>query len=588
MNHLLRVTALLLLLCVGCKKEGRPEGSLRPAQGGKYYGGIFRVNETGELSSLDPVRINDVTSAHIAQNIYDNLLQFDEHLRLQPDLAHRWEVSADGLEYTYHLRNDVWFHDNPCFPDGKGRKFTAHDVKYSFTRNCDARAKTKSYDYFRGKVQGVDDFYEASRKDDEENPVKVKEVTGFIVENDTTFKVRLTAPFAPFENYVGLTAMGIHCREAVEKYGEDYGQNPVGTGPFSFVRWQPDRDLTLTRNSRYWKFDEVGNRLPLLDGIRFSFLKDDKLQLLEFAAGNLEESYRIANEFFGDIVDENKNPKGVWAKYTLLHVPAISTQFYGFLTTSKEFNDKRVRQAFNYAVDRKRIIKYVLRGQAYGPAEHGLVPPSMPEYPTSTVKGYSFDPLLAKRLLAEAGFPNGKGFPTVTLQLNSGGGRNVSVAEAVQNMLMEHLNVKVELLQVEFAQHLEAIDHGRTPFYRLGWVGDYPDPETFLNLYNGKLVPKDGGISPINAVRYVNPRYDAMLQRALAETDHTKRMNLYRDAEQIAISDAPMLLLFNDEDYRFVQPYVRDYRNNSMDQRPYRYIWFDPAAIPALKKGQQL
>lgn len=581
MKHLMYLTALVLLACVACKKEGRPEGSLRPALGGKYQGGTFRVNETGELSSLDPVRINDVTSAHIAQNIYDNLLQFDEHLRLQPDLAHSWEVSADGLEYTYHLRNDVWFHDNACFPDGKGRKFTAHDAKYSLTRNCDARTKTKSYDYFRGKVQGADAYYEATRKANAENPSKVSGVSGFVVDNDTTFRIRLTAPFAPFENYVGLTAMAIHAREAVEKYGEDFGQNPVGTGAFAFVRWQPDRDLTLKRNERYWKFDEVGNRLPLLDGVRFSFLKDDKLQLLEFAAGNLEESYKIANEFFGDIVDENKKPKGTWAKYKLLHVPAVATQYYGFLNTSEAFKDKRVRQAFNYAVDRNRIIKYVLRGQAFGPAEHGLVPPAMPDYPTSTVKGYAFDPLRAKQLMTDAGYPNGKGFPPVTLQLNSGGGRNTSVAEAVQNMLMEHLNVRVDLVQVEFAQHLDAIDNGKAPFFRLGWVGDYPDPESFLNLYNGKLVPTDGSMSPINSVRYVNPAYDAMLQRALAETDHAKRMILYRDAEQIAIADAPMLLLFHDEDFRFVQPYVRDYRNNSMDQRPYRYIWFDASLLPA-------
>lgn len=573
------IVTLAMVVLAGCKKTGRPEGELRPALGGKYYGGIFRVNEVGELSSLDPVRINDVTSAHIAQNIYDNLLQFDEHLRLQPDLAKSWEVSVDGLEYTYHLRTDVWFHDNACFPNGKGKKFTAHDVKYSLTRNCDARTKTKSYDYFRGKVQGADAYYDASRAADAEHPMRLREITGFIVVDDSTFRIRLTAPFAPFENYVGLTAMAIHAREAVEKYGEDYGQNPVGTGPFYFVRWQPDRDLTLKRNERYWKFDEAGNRLPMLDGVRFSFLKDDKLQLLEFAAGNLEESYRIANEFFGDIVDENKNPKGVWAKYPLLHVPAVATQYYGFLTTSDAFKDKRVRQAFNYAIDRKRIIKYVLRGQAYGPAENGLVPPAMPDYPTTTIKGYAFNPALAKRLLAEAGFPNGKGFPAVTLQLNSGGGRNTSVAEAVQNMLTEHLNIRVDLLQVEFAQHLDAIDNGKAPFYRLGWVGDYPDPETFLNLFNGKLVPTDGGISPINSVRYVNPKYDEMLQRALATTDHTARMNIYRDAEQIAVNDAPMLLLFHDEDYRFIQPYVRDYRNNSMDQRPYRFIWFDAAAV---------
>jgi peptide/nickel transport system substrate-binding protein len=145
-------------------------------------------------------------------------------------------------------------------------------------------------------------------------------------------------------------------------------------------------------------------------------------------------------------------------------------------------------------------------------------------------------------------------------------------------MLAEHLNVSIELTQVEFAQHLERIDAGQTGFYRLGWVGDYPDPETFLNLFYGKLVPKDGGVSPINSVRYVNPAFDAMFEQAIGTTDHAARMDLFRQAEQIAIDDAPMLILFYDEDYRLVQRYVRDYRNNAMDKRPYKFIWFDASS----------
>jgi peptide/nickel transport system substrate-binding protein len=364
----------------------------------------------------------------------------------------------------------------------------------------------------------------------------------------------------------------------VEHYGKDFFQHPVGTGPFAFESWSPDQHLMLRRNPKYWMLDDHGNRLPLLDGVRFSFMKDDKMQLLEFQGGNLEESYRIPNEFFADIVDERKQLKGPFARFTLLRVPSVGTQYYGMLMTDPVFRDKRIRQAFNYAVDRSRIIRYVLRGQAFGPATHGLVPPALPGYPADRVKGYTFDPVTARALLAEAGYPDGKGFPKVTLQLNAGGGRNAQVAEAIQGMLAEHLNVSIELTQVEFAQHLERIDAGQTGFYRLGWVGDYPDPETFLNLFYGKLVPKDGGVSPINSVRYVNPAFDAVFEQAIGTTDHAARMDLFRQAEQIAIDDAPMLILFYDEDYRLVQRYVRDYRNNAMDKRPYKFIWFDASS----------
>lgn len=575
-----KVVAFSLLviaaLFAGCTNPGKPEGTFSPAEGGKQYGGIYRVNENGELSLLDPVRINDVTSGHAASNIYDKLITFDADLNLQPQIANSWDVSEDGRTFTYHLRSDVYFHNNACFPDGKGRLMTASDVKYSFSRVVDFRTGTKNASYFIGKVEGASEYFEATRAsfEDKSDPA-VPEVTGFRAVDDTTFVVQLVEAFAPFENYVALTSMGIHPREAVEMYGEDFMQNPVGTGPFVFVKWTPDRSLNLKRNDRYWKYDEFGNQLPFLEGVRVSFIKDDKLQLLEFAAGKLEESYRIPNEFFGDIVDENRNPKGKYAEFALLEVPALSTQYYGFLQTDEVFDDRRVRQAFNKAVDRRRIIAYVLRGQAAGPAEHGLVPSSMPGYDHDSVVGYTFDPDGARQLLTEAGYPNGEGFPEVTLQLNSGGGRNVQIAEAVQGMLMETLGITVNMLQVEFAQHLEKIDGGQAPFFRLGWVADYPDPETFLQLYYGKLVPKNGGISPINSCRFTNAVYDSLYEKAIVTNDRSARMQLYREAEQVAINEAPMLLLIHDDDYRFLQTYVRDYQNNAMDRLLLHGVWFD-------------
>jgi len=574
MNRLLLFVACCLLVA-SCTQPGKPEGALRSARGGMNYGGIYRQNETGELSSLDPCRINDVTSSHIVINIYDCLISFDNMLNIVPLLAKDRRVSVDGLTYTYVLRNNAYFHDDPCFPNGKGRRVTAQDVKYSFTRICDARSKTKSDTYFRDKVVGASAYYNATRiASSESSAPTVKGVGGFVVVDDTTFQIKLEKAFGPFEYTVAQTSMGIVPYEAVETYGENFFQHPVGSGPFRFVSWTPDRSCVLARNPNYWDVDQDGNRLPYLDGMRFTFMKDDKMQLLEFAAGNLEESYRIPNEFFADIVDENKNPKGKWAKYNLLHVTALSTQFYGMVTVLDVFRDKRVRQAFNYAVDRNRIIRYVLKGQAAGAAQHGLVPPSMPGYDADSVRGYSFNPVRAQALLAEAGYPQGKGFPEVTLQLNSGGGRNVSVAEAIQGMLKEHLNIDIKLLMVEFAQHLESIDNAKAPFYRLGWVADYPDPETFLNLYHGKLVPPLGQPSPVNSTRFQNAAFDALFEKALATSDHQARMNLYRQAEQIAIDNAPMLLIFNDEDYRFLQPYVKGHPNNSMDRLPHHRTWF--------------
>ncbi|MBL1161231.1 MAG: ABC transporter substrate-binding protein [Chlorobi bacterium] len=558
-----------------CTKQGSMIGTFRPAAGGKQYGGVYRLNEVGEMSSLDPVLINDVTSSHVASNIYDKLVGLNSRLELVPELATSWSVSADGCTYTYHLRTNARFHDNPCFPDGKGRMLTAHDVEYSLNRVCDIRTGTKNFDYFRDKVLGATEYFNATVKGhDTGTEPALPGVRGFAAVDDSTFTITLTRAIAPFENYLALSSMAIHPREAVEYYGKDFFKNPVGTGPFMFVRWEPDRQLVLRRNPYYWDTDEAGNRLPFLDEVRFSFMKDDKLQLLEFAAGNLEESYRIPNEFFADVVDENKRPKGRYSRFTLLHTPAMSTQYYGFLTTDPLFKDVRIRKALNMAVDRRRIIKYVLHGQAAGPAEHGLVPSSMPGYPYKKVQGYSFNPAAARELLAEAGYPNGKGLGPITLQLNSGGGRNVQIAEAIQSMLKENLNITVHLEQVEFAQHLKKIDQGQASFFRLGWVADFPDPETFLNLFYGKLVPKGTGISPINSTRFVNSEFDRIYEQALVTQNREQRMDLYRQAEQVAINNAPMLLIMHDEDYRFLQPYVRDYANNAMDKLMLHRVWF--------------
>jgi peptide/nickel transport system substrate-binding protein len=573
---------LLALVAGGCKQRGMPDVSaLRPAAGDRWYGGIYRVNETGELRSLDPVAINDVTSAHIAENIYDQLLYFDADLNLTCELAERWEISPDGRAYTYYLRRGVYFHDDPCFPGGKGRELTAEDVAYSLTRCCDARTGTLSADYFRGKVVGAEEFYDATREAAATGAEpRVKSVRGFRVIDRYTFRIELVEPFGPFEYYVAMNFTGIHPREAVEYYGKDFFQHPVGTGPFRFVRWTPDRECVLVRNERYWKRDSAGNRLPYLDGVRFTFVKDDKVQFLEFTEGNLDECYRIPSEFFPLVVNEQKQLRSAFRRFQLLRVPALSTQYYGMVTTHPVFADRRVRQAFCYAVDRERILRYVLKGQGGEPAHHGLVPPAMPDYPARSVVGYRFDPSKARQLLADAGFPMGRGFPAIELQLNSGGGRNQLVAEAVQSQLAEVLGIRIGLKMVEFARHLDEIDHGRAPFFRLGWIADYPDPESFLNLFYGKLVPRDSSApSPLNSTRYRNPRYDELFESARRTLDRHQRNQLFARAEQIAIADAPMVLLFYDEDYRLLQPYIRGYRNNAMDRRQYAYVWFDRDAI---------
>jgi oligopeptide transport system substrate-binding protein len=564
----------LLIFISGCDRD--EEETFTDLNGGIKGGGIYRINELENIRSLDPVGINDVVSHHVAHQIYDGLVDLDSNLQIVPQLATRHEVSEDGMVYTFHLRSDAKFHDSPAFPDGKGRLMNANDVKYSMDRICDPRTGTLGYDYYKNYVEGAQQFYEAVRSArQEDRQPDAGGVSGFIVVDDSTFQVKLTKPFGPFIYYMSLAYAYIVPGEAVEHFGKDFFQHPVGTGPFIFVDWKPDLELNLKKNQEYWDVDEHGNKLPYIDGAKFKFLKEVSQQLLEFRNGTLDECYRIPNESFREIVDENKNLTPAFSQYKLQRSPTLAIQYYGFLVPGKIFNDKRVRQAFNYAIDRDKIIRFVLNGQGYMGAIYGIVPPSMPDYPADQIKGYSFDLEKARELMTEAGYPGGRGFPEVILQINSGGDRNLQIAESIQNMLKE-IGIDIKLNIIQFAQHLDNIDAGRANFWRIGWIADYPDPENFLNLYYGKNVPDNPeDISPINSTRYRNPEYDALFERAIATTDRNERYKLYVQAEQLAVSDAPMMYIYYDEDYRLLQPYVRGYTLDPMHRVNFRYLWLD-------------
>jgi len=227
-------------------------------------------------------------------------------------------------------------------------------------------------------------------------------------------------------------------------------------------------------------------------------------------------------------------------------------------------------------VDRKSIVEYTLKGAGM-PAHYGIVPPGIKGYDSKAVNGYHYDPEKAREYLAKVGFAGGAGFPEVTLQLNSGGGRNEQVAEAVQKMLQDNLSISIRLAKLPFAQHLENIETGKVQFWRAGWVADYPDPENFLNLlYSIHIPEKLSEKSYINSVRYRSAAYDSLFRQALRTVDNDKRNLLYLKCDQQAIDDAAMLPIYYNKDYRLLQPEVRGFYHNAMDYRTLREAWFVP------------
>jgi len=576
------VIALLALAAVGCGGDTNGNDEGRAADGGKRYGGVYRLNVLrGSPNGLDPVLINSKHADDIASQLYDKLIDLNDSLRLIPELARALpEVSDDGRIYTFKLRTDVYFHDADCFPGGKGRRLTAADVRYSLTRCCDPRANTVAGWAFLDKVKGATEFntmVQAERSGTlSVGTADSVGIPGFRVIDDSTFHIELVQPYAPFI-YVLCNSLGsVVPREAVEKYREDFFRHPVGTGPFIMVEWRQDQELVMRRNPQYWGKDRQGNQLPFLDEVRWRFIKDDKIQMTEFLNGGLDESYNIPTERFGEVFDlDTKKPREAFAKYQVQSAPAMLTWFFDFNTQKSPFDNRNVRRAFAFAVDRAKIVRFALQNSPYAPAEHGMVPPVFPGYPIESINGYTFDPAKARALLAEAGYPDGRGFPRVELSIYPEP-RLRQVAEAVHEMIKTNLNVQLEIKTIDFPQLMEQSELGRLSFWGTRWYGDYPDPETYLLLFNGELIPKDPSTKSYpNSTRYFNREYIDLFKKGVATIDRQAQMAYYARAEQIAIDDAPALPLFYDMHYRLLQPWVRDCPLDGMARYDLKYVWLE-------------
>jgi peptide/nickel transport system substrate-binding protein len=570
-TFVLLAVVVLIIVAGGCARPSR-NVTTREGKGGVRLGGMYRVNMLrGNPSGLDPVIITSKLADDIAMQIFDRLITFDSNLVVQPELATSWDISGDGLRYTFHLRSDVKFHNNVCFPSGIGRKLVASDVIYSLSRCCDTRARSAAFWVFKDKVLGANEAFERSRSLDAGVALTVR---GIQAPNDSTVIITLARPYSPFLLQLSNALGCVVPAEAVNYYGKDFFRHPVGSGPFRFVSWKDDHELVLERNPEYWEVDESGNRLPYLDNIRFSFITDDKVQFQEFVAGNLEESFSIPNEIFPVLFNiETKQPRKAFP-FVIQQRPAMLTWFIDFLCTRPPFDNADVRRAFSYAVDREKLVRYVLRNAPYSAANYGITPPVMAGYNTTAIQGISFKEETAREYLRKAGYPDGKGFPEVTLSVYPEP-RLLQTAEAVQAMLTQTLNVKIKLQVIQFAQLLDMAEAGKLSMWGTRWYGDYPDVENYLSLLDGSLVPTDSTQpSYPNSTRYNNNSMNTLLAKAVATVDDSTRLKLYTEAEKIATADAPCLLLFYEMHYRLLQPHVRNYPLDAMNRMYLKRVWF--------------
>ncbi|GAB4447467.1 MAG: ABC transporter substrate-binding protein [Bacteroidia bacterium] len=542
--------------------SGHKEDS-KELPGGIYKGGFLRVNEVENFKSLFPIAVGEINSYHISSQVYEGLVKFNtSDLTIQPCIAYKWEASEDLKTYTFHLRKGVKFHDDPCFPEGKGREVTANDFKFCFEKLCTPSPDNQQFQVtFKNRVLGANELFEG----------KSKELTGVKVLNDSTLVIELVQPDPVFVQLLSMPGCFVYPKEAYEKYGQDMRIKCVGTGPFYVETLKEGEIILMKKNPNYWGKDEHGNQLPYLDGVKWTFIKEKKSEILEFKRGNLDLIYRIPVEIFPDIMGKLEEAKKRKFEFAVESSPFLSTFYMGFnMQTNPVLKKKEVRLAFNYAIDRDKIANFTIQGEGTA-AKYGMVPYyetfEKEGYDYKNVGGFTYNPQLAKDLLAKAGYPNGKGFPEITLHINSGGGdRNILVADVVKKMLEENLNIKINIQVTTFPEHIENTASGKADFFRYAWIADYPDPESFLILFYGKNTPTSlQEKSYVNMFRYVNPKFDSLFEVSKRISDSKERMRVLSLAEKEVMLDPPFIPIFYDDNFLLEQNNVKNIPSNAIN-----------------------
>jgi ABC-type transport system substrate-binding protein len=529
----------LFLLLFSCRQN--PD-----KQSGKN---VFRYNQPEALSSLDPAYARNQANIWATTQLYNGLVALDDSLKPSPALAASWQVSPDGKTYTFHLRQDVYFHDHPVFPAGRGRRVTASDFVYSFKRILEPGTASTGSWVFKGKVL-------------EDVKGNVSD-TCFKSLNDSTLQIHLKEPFIAFLEILSMPYCFVVPREAARYYGKDFRENPVGTGPFVFKWWDEGNAIVLHRNPRYWKKDPKGQRLPYLDAVQISFINDRKIEFLTFQQKKLDFLSGIRGSSKDLILNKDGTLQEEFAeKFNLQKKPYLNTEYIGFQLDPRNLaqdnpalRDKRVRQALNYALNKKELVVY-FRNNLGIPGHSGMVPPSLPSYDEKQVRGYAYNPGQARTLLQAAGYHPGH---PLQLTLNTVS-EHREIAEFMQKKWSE-VGVVVDIRISQAAAHQEAVDNGRSAFFMKSWFGDYPDAENFLALFYSRNFSPAGP----NKTHFKSARFDRLYEQAKREQDLEKRYQLYRQMDQIIVDECPVIVLFYDEVVMLTQKNIQGLKPDPMN-----------------------
>ena len=525
----------------GCTTTG-DKGGATGGSGGATGTNVLRQAMTSEPTKYDPAQIEDGTTIDLLQQVFEGLVIWSPDNKIEPNLAEKWEVSKDGKTYTFTLRKGAKFHN--------GREVIADDFKYSIERACSKSVASVTAPSYLKDIVGAQDMIKGT----------ATSISGIKVIDKSTLEITIDASKPYWLGNMTYPCAYAICKEEVEKNGGKIDDASLasltGTGPFKFSSIQKGSQVSLVA------FADYHGGKPALDGIERPIIKDASSRLNKFENGDIDMTEISPREM--DRINASDKLKDNVKQYPLARIWYISMNADA---PNSPFKNKLVRQAFAMAIDKDEAIRVGMQGLA--DKADGIVPPGVPGR-NEAIKPIPFDPAKAKATLAQAGYPDGAGFPTITITFRNDYPQVEKTAAVIIEQLKKNLNVNIQPSPLEWGTFLAERTKKTMPFSHLSWGMDYLDPQNILSLllHTDKVV--NGNRShPENGVGYANPKFDSLCDAADVEQDQTKRFALYAQAEQMAIDDAPWVPIYFVRDLFLIRPKVTGLKRSLFGFRPH-------------------
>jgi len=480
--------------------------------------------------------------------LYNTLVEINDKTEISPSLAKSWTFSADKKSVVFHLRNDVYFHEDPCFLKTPKRNLVAGDVVYSLSRIINPLVASPGAWIFNNIIDSA---------------------LPFVALNDTTFQLNLKHPFSPILGVLTMQYCSIIPKEAVDFYGVDFRMHPVGTGPFQFLAWKEGQALILKKNTNYFETDVNGKRLPYLDGVVIGFLNSKTSEFLEFQQSKIDFINDIDASCKDELLNRNGSLKSDWKQTINLEKnPYLNIEYLGILSDtaseiikSSPLKLKKIRQAISYGIDRKKMLFY-MRNSIGIPATSGFIPAGLPSFDSVLLKGYDYNPAKAIRLLEEAGFGESNSLPEIKLYTVP---NYANLATFISNELKQ-VGIKLTIEVVQKSLLLEQMSKSQISFFRGSWIADYPDEINFLGLFYSK------NPAPPNYTRFVNNEYDRLFELAMIENNDSLKLDIFQKMQQIIIEESPVVPLWYDMSLRLYHKNLKGFKSNALNMLELRRV----------------